>query len=72
MKIEAGEVVFMSLEEAVVIGRDTVAKVGGLDNMITLMLVKRRGLVVYRYAVVSIPEIEWVELGPTWNLFVLG
>jgi hypothetical protein len=72
MGFQPGELVFTSFVEAVVIGRDVMTHVGGCDDMLALMLVKRIDSIAYRLAVVSIPEEEWLELPRSWNLFVLG
>lgn len=72
MGLQPGGYVFTSFAEAVVIGRDVMAHVGGCGDMLALMLVKRIGSIAYRHAMVSIPEEEWLELQHSWNLFVLG
>ena len=72
MGFQLGEAVLSSVVEAVVIGRDVMTKVGGCGDMLVLMILKRIAHIAYRFAVVSIPEEEWLELPHSWNLFIVG
>jgi hypothetical protein len=69
---QLGEAVLSSVVEAVVIGRDVTTRVGGCGDMLVLMILKRIAHIAYRFAVVGIPENEWLELPHTWNLFFVG
>lgn len=58
--------------EFVVIGRDMHTHVGGCGDMLMLILIERKGDIVYRQGLLSVAEEDWASVERDWKLFVLG
>jgi hypothetical protein len=70
--IPGGEIESTSSGEFVVIGRDMHTRVGGCGDMLMLILIERKGDIVYRQGLLSVAEEDWALIDCDWKLFVLS